>query len=92
MLLSLAAASPKEMGQRRTALGPKGPTSSNIHATAMWRKKIRFTDKDDTAIREEIANCSFGKWVEIKAKHCMRLGASTAAQIKDCMRTPVVMP
>ena len=90
--LFLVAASPKETGQQRTALDPKGPTSSNIHATSMWRKNIRFPDKDDTEIREGIADCSFGKWAEIKAKHCMRLGASTAAQIKDCMRTPVVMP
>ena len=60
-MLSLAAAAPKERGQQRTALSPKGPTSSNSHAADVWKKRIRFAKKDDTATGEGIADCGFGK-------------------------------
>lgn len=56
-------------------------------AAAAGRKRRKFTDVEDEAIRKGIDECGFGNWKQIKAKYCMQLRNRSAIQVKDRART-----
>ena len=54
---------------------------------SIGKRRSRFTEEEDEAIKEGVDNCGFGNWAEIKAEYCTQLKDRSTVQIKDRART-----
>lgn len=57
------------------------------HKCSARKKRKRFTEVEDGAIRNGVEEFGVGRWTEIKAMHAMELRDRTCVQMKDRWRT-----